>query len=101
MDTTAESGDSGRRLRSRGARGQGFMRDDKSAANRDRVFKFIVRYKRTHDGLAPSVKLIAEACDLAISTVQYHLFQLEKEQRIRLIGRRGIEVIGGVWDLPD
>lgn len=100
MSTHAESGDSGRRFRSRGAGGQGLMKDD-SSVNRERVFKFIVRYKRAHDGLAPSVKQIAAECNLAVSTVQYYLFQLEKMNRIRLIGRRGIEVIGGVWDLPD
>lgn len=74
---------------------------DESAANRKQVFEFIVAYKRDHDGLAPSVKEIALACYLSESTVKHHLHMLERTNRIRVLGRRAIEVVGGVWDLPD
>jgi hypothetical protein len=100
MKTHAESGDSKRRIRSLAKGGRLPMSDD-STANRERVFEFIVEFKREHDGLAPSWRQIAEECNLAVSTVQYYLFQLEKMKRIRLNGRRGIEVIGGVWDFDD
>ncbi|HML25004.1 MAG TPA: hypothetical protein PKD09_25340 [Aggregatilinea sp.] len=73
----------------------------KNAGNgsRDRIYEFIVRYKREHDGLAPAITEIAEGCFLSVSTVKYHLFMLEREDRIRLDGRRRIEVVGGKWDL--
>jgi hypothetical protein len=73
------------------------MSDD----TREQVFQFIVVYKREHDGLAPSIKEIAEACFLHISTAKYHLFMLERENRIRIMGRRLIEVVGGAWNPPD
>lgn len=74
---------------------------DVSLRTRERVFAFIVAYKRDHDGLAPSVTEIAEACTLHVSTVKYHLLMLHNKGRIRVLGRRAIEVIGGVWELPD
>ncbi len=70
-------------------------------STRDRIFNYIVQYKREHDGLAPAITEIAEACFLSVSTVKYHLFMLEREDRIRMEGRRRIEVVGGVWDLSD
>lgn len=76
------------------------MNDD-NPTTREQVFDFLVDYKREHDGLAPALKEIAEACILSESTVKYHLFMLERENRIRIQGRRGIEIIGGVWDLLD
>ncbi|MEW6580741.1 MAG: hypothetical protein AB1435_16315 [Chloroflexota bacterium] len=68
---------------------------------RERVFRFIVEYKRQHDGLSPAVKEISRACVLHISTVKYHLLKLENQGRIRIVGRRAIEVTGGVWNPPD
>ncbi len=65
---------------------------------RDRIFDYIVRYKRAHDGLSPSAKYLAEVCYVATSTVRYHLYRLEGEGRIRLVKGGGIEVIGGRWD---
>lgn len=66
----------------------------------ERVFNFIVTFKRDHDGLAPTVKEIAEALVVSESTVKYHLLKLKGDNRIRT-SRRGIEVSGGAWDLPD
>jgi len=73
----------------------------KRLKTRELVFNYIVDYKRQHDGLSPSVKEIAQGCILHISTVRYHLFKLELENRIRMTGRRAIEVVGGAWDIPD
>jgi hypothetical protein len=64
---------------------------------RQQVFDFIVQYKRTHDGNAPSVQDIADGCLLSKSGVKYHLLKLENARRIRLKGYRGIEVVGGEW----
>jgi predicted transcriptional regulator len=76
------------------------MKDD-NPRTRERVFDYIGDYKRTHDGLAPGLKQIAKECMLSVSTVKYHLLRLENEDRIRIVGRRAIEVVGGVWNLPD
>lgn len=67
----------------------------------DRVFTFIVTYKRTHDGNAPSLYQIARALGIDKSTVKYHLDRLVDAGHIRRTGRRGIEVIGGEWQLTD
>ncbi|MCL4238593.1 MAG: hypothetical protein KJ047_10130 [Anaerolineae bacterium] len=74
---------------------------EKYPPTRERVFRFIVEYKRQHDGLSPAIKEISRACVLHTSTVKYHLLKLENQGRIRINGRRAIEVIGGVWNLPD
>jgi len=74
---------------------------DDNPTNRELVFAFIVNYKRAHDGLSPSIQEIAEGCRLSESTVKYHLLMLERDDRIRIVGRRAIEVTGGIWDLPD
>lgn len=68
---------------------------------REQVFQFIVNYKRVHDGLSPVVREIAVGCVLSESSVKYHLLRLENEGRIKLKGRRGIEVTGGAWDMPE
>lgn len=72
-----------------------------NARSREQVFAFIVQYKRDHDGLSPTAREIAEACFMHESTARYHLTQLALEGRIRLLERRGIEVIGGAWEPPD
>ncbi len=74
---------------------------DGNESPREQIFQYIVDYKREHDGLAPAVRELAKVCMLSISTVKYHLFMLERENRIRILGRRAIEVIGGVWNPPD
>jgi hypothetical protein len=74
---------------------------DDSLITRDQVFEFIVRYKQEHDGLSPSLAEIASECQLSPSTVKYHLLVLERDRRIRVIGRRSIEIPGGAWKGPD
>lgn len=74
---------------------------DEHPPSRERVFRFIVEYKRQHDGLSPAIEEISKACALHTSTVKYHLLKLENQGRIRIVGRRAIEVSGGVWNLPD
>ena len=68
---------------------------------RERVFRFIVDYKRDHDGLSPMWQEIADAVHISTATVRYHLQQLQIEGRVQLIKRRGITVEGGAWDLVE
>jgi hypothetical protein len=70
-------------------------------STRQRIFDFIVRYKSEHDGLAPSNEEMAQACHISKSSVKHHLFMLERTDRIHVIGRRAIEVIGANWKPPD
>jgi methylmalonyl-CoA mutase cobalamin-binding subunit len=43
---------------------------------------------------------MAQACFISISSVKHHIFMLEREDRIRVKGRRAIEVTGGNWKPP-
>jgi len=69
--------------------------------SRDMVFRFLIAYKRDHDGNAPTLREIAQACCLARATVKYHLLLLEKEGRIRWQGGRAIEIRGGSWEFAE
>ena len=75
--------------------------DSSPAANR--VFDYIVKYKMTHDGCAPGLRDIVQACGLSSTSVAYyHLRRLESQGRIRLtdFGVRQIAVVGGrlIWE---
>ena len=74
---------------------------DNSAATRDQVFQYIVDYKRQHDGLSPTITSIARALFMNRTTARYHVMMLEHDGRIRLVGRRAIQVIGGAWNMPE
>lgn len=69
--------------------------------NRDRVFAFLVQYKQSHDGGTPSMREVADACCLSVSTVHYHIGGLRLENRICVSGksRRNIEIVGGSWGI--
>jgi len=73
-----------------------------------RVYEFIVAYKRQHDGNAPTMQEIGDACFLGKTTVFFHLQQLEKHGLIRRpepkLGNRycqKIEIVGGHWNLKE
>lgn len=71
----------------------------------ERVYDFIVAYKKSHDGNSPTFREIMEDCEvLSTSTVVYYLDKLGKRGLIRRpeprIGSRYatmIEVVGGQW----
>lgn len=70
------------------------------AVRRQRVFNFICTYKAAHDGVAPSVREIGEACGLtSTSVVSYYLQVLQHEGLIdfRYNESRTIEVMRGYW----
>lgn len=68
---------------------------------REEMLQFIIKYKSEHNGNSPSVPEIGDACEIAISSVFYHLNIMVKEGVIRRDGGgvRNIEVIGGEWSL--
>ena len=75
---------------------------DNIPSTRDQVFDFLVRYKLAHDGNSPSLREIADACNIVLSGAHYHLTRLQLDNRIRLGGKsRMIEVVGAEWHPPD
>lgn len=68
---------------------------------RSRMFRYIVLYKRTHDGNSPSIKQIGDAVGISTNVVHSHLRRLEAEGRIVRSGdARSIMVVGGQWSMP-
>jgi hypothetical protein len=67
----------------------------------DFIFRFIVNYKREHDGNAPSYDEIMAACEISSkSMMSYYLNKLAKEGRIKFGAKnsnRTIQVVGGHW----
>jgi SOS-response transcriptional repressor LexA len=69
-----------------------------------KIYDFIVAFKREHDGNAPTIREIARAAGYkTTSTTNYHLQMLERLGKIsfQAEGRsRMIVVIGGEWTPP-
>lgn len=67
----------------------------------ERVYRYIVRYKKLYGGASPTLREIADAVGLAAwSAVHPHLNSLESAGRIRRVRRgkaRMIDVPGGRW----
>jgi len=72
---------------------------------RERILEFIKQYKAAHDGCSPSYQAVVAGVDGVNSTavVSYHLKRLAEQGFIRLPetrgGKRGIEVVGGRWEM--
>ena len=67
------------------------------------VYRYIIQHKRPHDGCAPTIRDICEACSISSTSVAaYYLRQLEAAGRIEWQGgaARTIEVVGGRWQPP-
>ncbi len=68
-----------------------------------RVYEYILRFKREFDGLAPSLREICMVCGLSsTSQATYHLRRLEEQGKVLLLGghaSRGIMVVGGRWEI--
>ena len=71
--------------------------------NYDLVYKFIVKFKRDHDGVAPTIQEICDELRWASKNTGAHALDiLEERGLIRLgNGARMIEVIGGSWDVKE
>jgi SOS-response transcriptional repressor LexA len=77
---------------------------------REKVYRYIRQYKQEHDGVAPSVREIAQHIGgKSTSVVHYHLEMLQAQGKIQLLkqgtgargGSRCIAVIGGQWMPPE
>lgn len=78
------------------------MRPDATGKAAD-VLRCIIDYKRSHDGLSPTLRAIGDATGIAsTSSVAYYLRKLgEDGEIVRTYGVVGIEVVGGRWLAPD
>jgi len=64
------------------------------------LYRFIIRYKREHDGNSPSTREIAGYLGTSTSVVNYHLDKLEQQCLISRTGdsqSRSIAVAGARW----
>lgn len=72
----------------------------------DRALAFLIHYKRTHDGNAPSWSELAEHLGCSTAKAGGLLYDLERTGAIRLRGNgqlanRAIEIVGGRWMPPE
>ena len=66
-----------------------------------KVLRFIVDFKREHDGNSPTLREIGAGCGISSTSVVVHLLKrLEKIGKIEISGdneARSIVVVGGKW----
>ena len=78
--------------------GASLKRDDRRL---QAIFQFIVQYKAANDGVAPTLREIADAVQInSSSLIAYYLRIMAGHGMIRMIGDgtpRGIIVPGGSW----
>lgn len=66
-----------------------------------RMYEFIVAYKRAHDGNSPSYPTLVQGLGYTTnSAVRLQLDRLVKQGRIAIIDHK-IHVVGGKWDISD
>ena len=66
------------------------------------LLDYIIEFKRTHDGVAPSQAEIAQATGIHKTRVRVYLARLEMEHLIHVgHGYRNIAVIGSRWVPPE
>lgn len=69
-------------------------------SEKNKVYEFILNYKRTHGGCSPSYDDIARGCGLSSkSVVRYNLKALETEGLVRTVGIRHIAIPGERWSM--
>lgn len=79
------------------------MPPSRSSRRRQRVYGFIIEYKRTHDGCAPTIREIMAACGYnSTSAVYYILQRLAQDGVITMsaTNSRSICVVGAEWMAP-
>ena len=78
-------------------------RDPMLTPKQQAMLETIIRFKKEHDGLSPTIReLMALTGSKSTSVVEFHLEGLERGGRIRRIGvgtSRGIAVNGGRWSM--
>ncbi|MEW6650918.1 MAG: hypothetical protein AB1453_12110 [Chloroflexota bacterium] len=66
--------------------------------DREKIFAWIVDYKRRHDGNSPSMREIMQAFGVtSLSLMDYILDDLVDAGKITREGTRGMRVTGGRW----
>jgi SOS-response transcriptional repressor LexA len=76
------------------------VRKRKQKHNRQAIYEWICVYKREHDGNSPSMREIGQAFEISsISLVDYILNELVDKGKIVRDGARGIQVVGGRWEV--
>lgn len=69
---------------------------------KERIYKFIIKYKRDNDGNSPTIRKIKRAVRLkSEAPVIYHLRALESEGKIWYNDIRQICITEGVWDTKE
>lgn len=73
-----------------------------NVTKKQKVFEFIVKFKKEHDGNSPTIREIGIACNItSTSVVDYYLNQLVEVVLIFREGKQNsIKVIGGCWIAP-
>jgi SOS-response transcriptional repressor LexA len=75
---------------------------EKNLRTREEVYRFIVRYKAEHDGIAPTLREIGSAVGInSTSHLNYLIKTLRTDGRLETIDGqpRTIMVTGGNWEL--
>lgn len=70
-------------------------------SRQQRVYRFVVQYKKQNDGNSPTIREIMDGCGItSTSQVRYYLIKLAERGLIRLPEKGSaakIEVVGGYW----
>ncbi len=70
----------------------------------DQIYRWIVAFKRSHDGLSPTLREIMEGCGISSTSVaHFHVAKLQRQGKVRRHGpgmNRNLVVVGGSWQPP-
>jgi SOS-response transcriptional repressor LexA len=76
-------------------------RNNQKVERSESILRYVIDYKREHDGISPTIREIQEATGISSSSlVKFYLDGLQKRGAIQYIGdnlSRGIMVTGGEW----
>lgn len=69
--------------------------------DRRKILKFIIDYKRSHDGNSPTVREIMDGNGVRSSSAMHYILQEMEDEGVIRFGSafesRSIQVIGGQW----
>ncbi len=72
----------------------------------DRVFAEICSYKQQHDGNSPTIRYLADTCDIPSTSIVYKILIALHEQNLIVLSHdkyspRSIQVVGAHWIAPN
>ena len=71
-------------------------------SKKEEVLKYILQYKKSHNGLSPSYTQIARACGISSkNSIALILLSLEIEGRITRDEKRGIAIPNSEWIMKE